>query len=47
MNYFLLILILQSGHTATGYAYGSRELCNRAAHGQAHICRPITFKVDR
>lgn len=47
MSYFLLILILSNGHTSTGYAYGSRYLCEQASHGRPHICRPIVYASDR
>jgi hypothetical protein len=47
MTYWLLTIILVSGAHAPGLAYGSWELCDRAAEGQRHLCTPIYFKDDR
>ncbi len=47
MTYWLLILILAGGKTQVQYAYGSRDLCDAQAHGYPHICKRVTYEVDR
>ncbi len=47
MTYYLLILILANGGHVHMYAYGDRALCDRAAHGQPHICKSVYYGVDR
>ena len=47
MSYWLLVLVLANGHHLTGYAYGSKYLCDRAANGRPHICRPVYYASDR
>jgi hypothetical protein len=47
MTYWLLTVILANGTTQIGYTYGSKYLCNRAAHGAIHRCIKIYYGSDR
>lgn len=47
MTYWLLTILLANGQHLTGYAYGSKFLCDHAAHGIKHTCTKVYYGSDR
>lgn len=47
MTYWLLTLILANGGQVHLWAYGSPQLCKRAAHGAVHTCTRVTYEEYR
>lgn len=46
MTYWILFLIIGTSRQEQ-LAYGSKDLCERAAHSQPHVCKAKFFPYDK